>query len=187
MFIRHCAPTVSQTAPEHATTCGPGLTAGQISAYSPAPSKKSMTARPARSGVTGADHGLTCRIPVLRGIYDQAAPRAGRAERRIRIVKSRAASITERDAEGGDPWRLPKRARPSGHRRHRSPRADRPVLHARDDIIRGGAPLPDAKQVPGLILDCRHPPVALWDGGRMIVPPMAVTLSRVSSTDSTCT
>ncbi len=93
------------------------LTAGEISAYSPAPSRKSMTARPARSRRhpvrTTVNTYLTCRIPVLRGIYDQAAPRADRTERKPLCAPpvSRAATVRDgiRKVVGSDCGRHRKR------------------------------------------------------------------------------
>jgi hypothetical protein len=52
------------------------------------------------TGPTTARTNLTCRIPVLRGIYDQAAPRAGRAIGRISHVPPKAGG----DAPSHNPW-----------------------------------------------------------------------------------
>jgi hypothetical protein len=93
--------TVSQTVPEHATTCGPDAYGWRdLHIFSGAFEHDATTCEICLHPTpTTVSTYLTCRMPALRGIYDHAAPRVRRAERRIGIVKRRTAQITERDSK----------------------------------------------------------------------------------------
>jgi hypothetical protein len=67
--------------------------------------------RPGSAGASPGTH-VTCRIPILHGRYDHAAPMAGRADRRVRARSSAAVD----DAALQDGWLGSQAARRSSNR-----------------------------------------------------------------------
>jgi hypothetical protein len=123
-----------------------------------------------------------CAAGAERGIDAATAPNGGytRAGRRLELV-TECHPISW--ADFAPPCRIGRGCHGIGVVSRRAQIAP----HARQGMTSSVArsPLPDAKQVPGGIVDCCDLQVASRNGGRMIVPPLAVTLVRVSSTDST--